>query len=180
MTKIKDLIATLKTRNPEAQVFMMTTRKQPCENYLAGVVGREDMFDQKFRREPGVAADDVFLVVGKRIRPGSAWNVCDHHDTIVHPGVDLAPGNEEELMRQQASAGAQCVPMASDGGSGQFLTAGPQPLNEEEQNALDIYLEHALREPDSEMLMNVINALRPGPRQQQSWTWIFAYVSRAT
>jgi hypothetical protein len=100
MTKIKDLIATLKTRNSEAQVFLMTTRKSPFENHLAGVVGREDMFDQKFRSEPGIAADDVFLVVGRRIRPGSlsAWIVCEHHDTIVHPGVDVRPSDEQELM----------------------------------------------------------------------------------
>lgn len=100
MTKIKDLIATLKTRNPEAQVFMMTTRKQPFENYLLGVVGREDMFDQKFRREPGIAADDVFLVVGRRIRPGSltAWTVSEHHDTIVHPAFEVPAGDDAELM----------------------------------------------------------------------------------
>lgn len=99
MTKIKDLIATLKIRNPEAHVFMMTTRKQPFENYLAGVVGREDMVDQKFRSEPGIAADDVFLVVGRRIRPGSlsAWIVSEHHDTIVHPVVDLPTIEVDEL-----------------------------------------------------------------------------------
>jgi hypothetical protein len=99
MTKIKDLIATLKIRNPEARVFMMTTRKQPFENYLAGVVGREDMFDQKFRSEPGIAPDDVFLVVGRRIRPGSlsAWIVSEHHDTIVHPAVDLQASEHAEL-----------------------------------------------------------------------------------
>lgn len=100
MTKNKDLIATLQTRNPEAEVFMMTTRKSPFENYLAGVVGREDMFDQKWRREPGIAADDIFLVVGKRIRPGSltAWTVSEHHDTIVHPGVDVPASDDAELM----------------------------------------------------------------------------------
>ena len=100
MTKIKDLIATLKTRNPEAQVFMMTTRKSPFENFLAGVVGREDMFDQKFRREPGIAADDVFLVVGRRIRPGSltAWTVSEHHDTIVHPAFEIPAEDDAELM----------------------------------------------------------------------------------
>lgn len=100
MTKIKDLIATLKTRNPEAQVFMMTTRKQPFENLLLGVVGREDMFDQRFRNEPGVAADDVFLVVGKRLRPGSfsAWIVSEHHDTIQHPAVEAPARDDAELM----------------------------------------------------------------------------------
>src|SRR6266496_530344 len=100
MTKIRDLIATLKTRNPEAQVFMMTTRKQPFENYLAGVVGRDDMFDQKFRSEPGIAADDVFLVVGRRIRPGSltAWIVSEHHNTIAHPAFDVSATDDAELM----------------------------------------------------------------------------------
>jgi hypothetical protein len=96
MTKIKDLIATLKTRNPEAQVFMMTTRKSPFENHLAGVVGREDMFDQKFRSEP----DDVFLVVGRRIRPGSlsAWIVSEQHDTFAHPAVEVPAGEDAELI----------------------------------------------------------------------------------
>src|SRR5262249_24474556 len=97
---IKDLIATLKTRNPEAQVFLMTTRKSPFENHLAGVVGREDMFDQKFRSEPGIAADDVFLVVGRRIRPGSltAWIVSDQNDTFVNPAVEVPARDDDELM----------------------------------------------------------------------------------
>jgi hypothetical protein len=29
MTTVKDLIATLQTRNPDAHVYLMTTRKQP-------------------------------------------------------------------------------------------------------------------------------------------------------
>src|SRR5437868_336957 len=119
MTKIKDLIATLKTRNPEAHVFTMTTRKQPFENYLAGVVGREDMFDQKFRSEPGIAADDVFLVVGRRIRPGSlsAWIVAEHHDTIahVHPAADLQASDHDEL------AGATLADIAREHLGGELL-----------------------------------------------------------
>lgn len=80
MTKIKDLIADLATRNPEAQAFFMTTRKQPFENRIVGVVGREEMFDQRWRVDEGIAPDDVFLVVGKRLRPGSysAWIVAEH------------------------------------------------------------------------------------------------------
>lgn len=133
MTKIKDLIATLKNRNPEAQVFTMTTRKQPFENLLLGVVGRDDMFDQKFRSEPGIAADDVFLVVGKRLRPGSfsAWIVSEHHDTIVHPTVEVPPTNDElmaatlaDIVREHldnidsledpgiGEAGFHCIPVA--------------------------------------------------------------------
>jgi len=79
MTTVKDLINTLQTRNPSAQVFLATQRKAPHENYLAGVVGREEMADQRFRIEPGVRTDDVFLVVGKRIRPGSlsAWILAE-------------------------------------------------------------------------------------------------------
>src|SRR5262245_58292885 len=100
MIKNKDLIATLKTRNPEAQVFLMTTRKQPFENLLLGVVGREDMFDQRLRSEPGIAADDVFLVVGRRLRPGSfsAWIVSENNDTFVRPTGEVPATNDDELM----------------------------------------------------------------------------------
>jgi hypothetical protein len=80
MTTVKDLINSLQDRNPEAQVFFMTQRKQPFENHIAGVVGREEMTDQRWRFEPGIGTDDVFLVVGRRIRPGSlsAWLVAEH------------------------------------------------------------------------------------------------------
>ena len=101
MTKIKDLIATLKTRNPEAQVFMMTTRKQPFENYLTGVVGRDEMADQQWRFEPGIAPDDVFLVVGKRIRPGSlsAWIIAEHRAaTGQQPVLESPSSDDAELM----------------------------------------------------------------------------------
>jgi hypothetical protein len=101
MTKIKDLIATLQTRNPEAQVFMMTTRKQPFENYVAGIVGRDEMADQQWRLEPGIAPDDIFLVVGKRIRPGSlsAWIIAEHRAaTRQHPVVESPPSDDAELM----------------------------------------------------------------------------------
>jgi hypothetical protein len=79
MTTIKELIATLQTRKPNAQVYRMTTRKQPFENHLLGVVGREEMLDQAWRIEPGIAPDDVLLVTGKRIRPGSlsAWIIAE-------------------------------------------------------------------------------------------------------
>lgn len=100
MTKIKDLIATLTARNPEAHVFMMTTRKQPFENYLTGVVGREEMLDQRWRDEPGIAPDDVFLVVGKRIRPGSlsAWIVAEHQSATAQPAVEYPTSSDDELM----------------------------------------------------------------------------------
>ena len=80
MTTVKDLIDSLQDRNPEAQVFFMTQRKHPFENHIAGLVGREEMTDQRDRIEPGVRTDDVFLVVGKRIRPGSlsAWLIAEH------------------------------------------------------------------------------------------------------
>ena len=55
MTTIKHRIATLQTRNPNAQVYLMTQRKQPFENHLAGVVGREEMADQAWRIESGIA-----------------------------------------------------------------------------------------------------------------------------
>lgn len=81
---IKELIATLQTRNPNAQVYFMTQRKQPFENHIAGVVGREEMADQAWRIEPGVARDDVFLVTGRRIRPGSlsAWIIAEHRQLV--------------------------------------------------------------------------------------------------
>lgn len=80
MTTVKNLVNCLQGRNPDAQVFLMTQRKQPFENHLAGVVGREEMLDQQWRLELGVGHDDVFLVVGRRIRPGSlsAWIVAEH------------------------------------------------------------------------------------------------------
>jgi hypothetical protein len=92
MTLVKDLIATLQTRNPNAQVYQMTQRKQPFENHLAGVVGREEMADQAWRIEPGIAPDDVFLVTGKRIRPGSlsAWIIAEHHQQVGERATDAA------------------------------------------------------------------------------------------
>jgi hypothetical protein len=73
--RIKDLVVSLLRFNPEAQVFFMTTRKSPFENAIAGIVQRSEMLDQLGRDEYGVEADDVFLTVGRRIRPGSlsAW-----------------------------------------------------------------------------------------------------------
>src|SRR3954468_1155032 len=90
MTTVKELIATLQTRNPNAQIFLMTQRKQPFENHLAGVVGREEMLDQAWRIEPGIARDDVFLVTGKRIRPGSlsAWIIAEHRQLVSGHAAD--------------------------------------------------------------------------------------------
>ena len=87
---IKELIATLQTRNPNAQVYFMTQRKQPFENHIAGVVGREEMADQAWRIEPGVARDDVFLVTGRRIRPGSlsAWIIAEHRQLVSRHAAD--------------------------------------------------------------------------------------------
>ncbi|HET9621797.1 MAG TPA: hypothetical protein VFP84_10540 [Kofleriaceae bacterium] len=75
----KDLIAILLTHNPEAEVMFMTQRAQPFENYVAGVVSRAEMHDQRGRFEPWISQNDVFLVVGRRIRPGSlsAWTVAE-------------------------------------------------------------------------------------------------------
>lgn len=102
MTMVKELIATLKNRSPNAQVFLMTTRKQPFENHLAGVVGREEMPDQQWRLEPGIAHDDVFLVVGKRIRPGSlsAWICAEHRAASEVPTVtpESTVGGARERM----------------------------------------------------------------------------------
>jgi hypothetical protein len=100
MTTVKELIASLNTRNPEAQVFLMTTRKQPFENCFAGVVGREEMLDQQWREEPGIASDDVFFVVGKRIRPGSlsAWIVAERRGAITSPPADIQAPDDRELM----------------------------------------------------------------------------------
>jgi hypothetical protein len=85
---IKDLVTLLLGHNPNAQALLMTPRKQPYENRIAGVVARAQMTDQEGRDEPGIAADDVFLAVGKRIRPGSlsAWIVAERPKP---PGVAL-------------------------------------------------------------------------------------------
>jgi hypothetical protein len=100
MTMVKELIATLGSRNPNAQVFLMTQRKQPFENHLAGVVGRDNMADQQWRVEPGIAYDDVFLVVGKRIRPGSlsAWIVAEHRAAEGQVTIEPSASNDDELM----------------------------------------------------------------------------------
>jgi hypothetical protein len=76
---IKDLVVLLLAQNPNAQAFFMTQRKQPFENHIAGIVARWQMVDQDGRDEPGIAEDDVFLTVGKRIRPGSlsAWLLAE-------------------------------------------------------------------------------------------------------
>ncbi|MEO7733815.1 MAG: hypothetical protein ABIY55_22815 [Kofleriaceae bacterium] len=76
---IKDIIDLLLAHNPNANALLMTNRKQPFENHLVGVVARSEMADQVGRVEAGIATDDVFLVVGKRIRPGSlsAWIVAE-------------------------------------------------------------------------------------------------------
>src|ERR1700753_2243607 len=93
ISTVQDLINALRTRNPEAQVFLMTQRKNPRENLLAGVVGREEMVDQRYRVENGIQPDDVFLAVGRQLRPGSlsAW--------IVAESRDLAPQANDEVPR---------------------------------------------------------------------------------
>ena len=104
MTTVKNLIHCLQARNPDAEVFLMTQRKQPFENHLAGVVGREEMLDQQWRDELGVAQDDVFLVVGRRIRPGSlsAWIVAErpHRDAQVDLG-DVTTSTAWTALLQQ-------------------------------------------------------------------------------
>jgi len=76
---IKDLVSLLLAHSPNAQAYFMTQRKQPYENVIAGVVARSQMADQEGREEDGIAPDDVFLTVGKRVRPGSlsAWIVAE-------------------------------------------------------------------------------------------------------
>ena len=68
----------------------MTQRRQPFENHIAGVVGREEMADQAWRIEPGIARDDVFLVTGRRIRPGSlsAWIIAEHRQLVSGHAAD--------------------------------------------------------------------------------------------
>ena len=110
---IKELIATLQTRNLNAQVYFMTQRKQPFENHIAGVVGREEMADQAWRIEPGVARDDVFLVTGRRIRPGSlsAWIIAEHQparlETCPRLSKDVLPNSRAAKMTRPA----ECRPL---------------------------------------------------------------------
>ena len=111
MPTVRDLILLLQSRNPNAQVFLMTQRKAPFENHLAGVVGREEMADQDWRVEPGIADDDVFLVVGKRIRPGSlsAWIEAERPTWSRTPSntgsPDAAPASEATVA--EGAPGAQ-------------------------------------------------------------------------
>jgi hypothetical protein len=77
----KDLISILLTYKPEAQVVFMTQRAQPFENHIAGVVSRAEMDDQIGRIDAGISQTDIFLVVGRRIRPGSlsAWVLAERN-----------------------------------------------------------------------------------------------------
>jgi hypothetical protein len=116
MIKNKDLIAILQSRNPESLVGLMTQRKQPFENAILGVVEREEMSDQRFRFERGISADDLFIVVGKRVRPGSlsAWIVAEHTNTLDHRAT---------MSTQSESVGA----VASDAASSDGVTSDPGP-----------------------------------------------------
>src|SRR3954466_16148127 len=48
------------------------------------------MADQAWRIELGIARDDVFLVTGKRIRPGSlsAWIIAEHRQLVSGHAAD--------------------------------------------------------------------------------------------
>jgi hypothetical protein len=94
---IKDLVTLLLSHNPNARALLMTQRKQPFENGIVGVVARSQMADQEGRDEPGLASDDVFLAVGKRIRPGSlsAWIVAERPQ-------------QESVALQLPGASAEC------------------------------------------------------------------------
>jgi len=109
MPTVRDLIALLQSRNPNAQVLLMTQRKAPFENHLAGVVGREEMADQDWRVEPGVADDDVFLVVGKRIRPGSlsAWIEAERPTWSRRPTGSSDAGPASEATAAEGVPGAR-------------------------------------------------------------------------
>jgi hypothetical protein len=120
MPTVRDLIFHLQSRNPNAQVFLMTQRKAPFENHLAGVVGREEMADQDWRLEPGIGSDDVFLVVGRRIRPGSlsAWIQAERPTRSRWPSntgtPDAAPASDSTVADGVPEAPA-CDPDDSEG-----------------------------------------------------------------
>jgi hypothetical protein len=103
--QIKNLVASLLRLNPEAQVYFMTTRKSPFENAIAGIVQRREMADQVGRDEYGVEEDDVFLTVGRRIRPGSlsAWIIPER---MARAGIaaqdDIAHMDRDEAIRSIA------------------------------------------------------------------------------
>ena len=84
---IRDLIYFLQACNRDAEVLLMTQRKDPHENHLAGVVTRMEMADHPERYQAGMGHDDVFLVVGKRIRRGSAdaWRCVEQSGELTQP-----------------------------------------------------------------------------------------------
>jgi len=124
----------------------MTQRKEPYENYLAGVVGRDQMTDQAGRVTPGAAEDDVFLVVGKRVRRGSpeAWTVAERAETVAH-----ATSNQDQPSSRAS------------------LT-----FSSEDQLALVRYLDLGRMEHDNDMIIDVVDALSPGQRNEEAWARI--------
>jgi hypothetical protein len=93
----KDLIDILLAHEPTAQVMFMTTRAQPFENYVAGVVSRGEMDDQIGRVGSGIDPKDIFLVVGRRIRPGSlsAWILAELKQATA---FEAAPEEKESAI----------------------------------------------------------------------------------
>jgi hypothetical protein len=90
--KVRELIAILSEKDPDARVFVMMEQRYPFECRLAGVAVREDFDDRDDDEDEGPqeAADtgqwdsprerrnDVFLLEGGQIRYGSkgAWEVA--------------------------------------------------------------------------------------------------------
>jgi hypothetical protein len=111
---IKDLVTLLLAQNPNAQAFFMTQRKQPFENHIAGVVARWQMADQEGRDEDGIARDDVFLAVGRRIRPGSlsAWTVAERPQPLRVAG---ASAEREATLEQIAREHLDVESLTSSG-----------------------------------------------------------------
>ena len=64
--------------------------------------------DQARRIEPGIAQDDVFLVTGKRIRPGSlsAWIIAEHRQQVgertTDPATSELSGKMAEVLTEIA------------------------------------------------------------------------------
>jgi hypothetical protein len=106
MTTARDLISFLQQCNPDAEILLMTQRKDPYENHIAGVVMRADLSGQDGRHEPGMGHDDVFLVVGKRIRQGnpSAWLHAEQSDQLASATASARAEDEEGWMAASVDA----------------------------------------------------------------------------
>jgi hypothetical protein len=81
--KVRELIAILQEKDPDANVLVMMQQNYPFECAFAGVAVREDFIeideeDEVRLAASGERANDVFLLEGSQLRYGSkrAWEAA--------------------------------------------------------------------------------------------------------